>query len=195
MKQRIIYLIFLYSIVLVSINAQNLVIDSFLYRYHNQAIENSYALNSISSLNKYSSKLGRNFEVELKSTYKGAETIIELSSELLGGTLVGIGGSILVMDYFDRKNNLDALSLFVFEAASISFVAILGSNVGVHAVGKLFGKSGSFRNSIVWSIVIGGITAFITSQLYESTRSNLWSHLIGIPIGATFGFNTRDIFN
>lgn len=130
-----------------------------------------------------------NFENSLRSTAK-------MSAEAVTGAVVGLALGLFLHNLTEPSPEREGNFFDVFFNATITGIGgIAGSNLGVISLGNLLGDDGSIKNTFYWSIIGGGIFALIANIITNNENIKFWITATGIPIGASIGFNSNNLFD
>lgn len=137
-----------------------------------------------------------NNNLQFTNTQYSMESSLKLVGEILAGGLVGYGSAKVLENIFepDKSKGENWLGI-LWQAGMVSVGAVLGTVGGTYLFGNLLGDDGSFTNTIYWSLIASSAFSLIGTVISNDNKDRLWITAAGLPIGATIGFNSNELFD
>lgn len=147
----------------------------------------------------YETSYSRNFwndNLRFTNSQNSIESTLKLSGEIIAGGLAGYGCSKMLENIFQPDNSIGENWLgILWQAGMVSIGAVFGSVGGTYIFGNLFGDEGSFTNTIYWSLISSSAFSLIGAVISKNDQDRLWITAAGLPVGATIGFNSNELFD
>lgn len=147
----------------------------------------------------YRTNVSRSFwnnNLQFKSTQYTLESSLKVGGEVIAGGLVGYVCAKGLESIFepDKSKGENWLGI-LWQAGMVSVGAVFGTSGGTYLFGNILGDDGSFTNTIYWSLISGTAFGLIGAVITDNYKGRLWITAAGLPIGATIGFNSNELFD
>lgn len=129
-----------------------------------------------------------NFENSLSS-------FLKISGEIIAGGATGYGCIMLMKNLFEPDKSIEGNWIGHLIQYSLIWIGVTkGTSLGVYSLGKILGDEGSYTNTYFFSVITSGIFYLVSGVFTKHLDNRLRIAMVGLPIGAVIGFNTRDLF-
>lgn len=147
----------------------------------------------------YRTNISRSFwnnNLQFTDTQYSMESSFKVVGEVIAGSLVGYVCAKGLENIFepDKSKGENWLGI-LWQAGMVSVGAVFGTVGGTYLFGNFLGDDGSFTNTIYWSLISSTVFSLIGAAITENDEDRLWITAAGLPIGATIGFNSNELFD